>query len=159
MVQKSKNQDVLHFSFHCVRMMSGYFRNFNPLSPCSVPFWYPIILMKPQLKSAFEVKYRHLRHANLKIFPNHGGAWRFIIGGTWHEFIAWGTLRVRGTWFLWGDLRLLCTPWVTCLISIINQMYYWECQDISPIFVRISSGLSGYLVPQRKWTPCTYLIL
>ena len=33
MVKKSQNQDILHFVFHCVRIMSGYFRNFNPPSP------------------------------------------------------------------------------------------------------------------------------
>ena len=38
----SQNQDILHFVFHCVRMMSGYFRNFNPPSPRSKPFSYPI---------------------------------------------------------------------------------------------------------------------
>ena len=42
MVKKSQNQDILHFVFHCVRMMSGYFRNFNPPSPRSNPFSYPV---------------------------------------------------------------------------------------------------------------------
>ena len=64
--------------------VSGWCQDFSEISihsPCSLPFWYPIILMKPQLKSAFEVKYRHLGYANLKIFSNHGGAWRLMIGG------------------------------------------------------------------------------
>ena len=42
MVKKSQNQDILHFVIHCVRMMSGYFRNFNPPSPRSAPFSYLI---------------------------------------------------------------------------------------------------------------------
>ena len=42
MVKKSQNQDILYFVFHCVGMMSGYFRNFNPPSPRSAPFSYLI---------------------------------------------------------------------------------------------------------------------
>ena len=44
MVKKSQNQnqDISHFVFRCVRIMSGYFRNFNPPSPRSAPFSYLI---------------------------------------------------------------------------------------------------------------------
>ena len=108
MVKKSQNQDILHFVFHCVRMMSGYFRNFNPPSPRSAPFSYLInivtfdvcwgvsdYIVQSSIPSTFPISY---------VTP----PWIFVI------------INILLCYFI-SSTNGRKSPVVTCLISMINQ--------------------------------------